>query len=464
MKICITEPTFKENTKSIGCFFIEDIVKKNGYDIQYIDFFDLLKCDMKFDIYLFSIHHVKDLFFLLKILNNKNIMNGIKIAGGHVMNNPYPFLHFFDLICIGEGEDWILKQLKLYEEIKNKNKYLEEAIRINGTLSLENKQAEIKKQYIDDISINDIYLNKSFAAGHSDTWYIEIARGCKSKCYYCELGWSNYYRENNFEKIKRELDKIKNSKCKKINIFAPDNYSVKFYNECLEEIKKRNLQTNFGSMKIEHFKNMNILNKKNFLFRLGIDGLSERLRKIINKQISNKTIIETIKKLIENGFVMFKFFYIFSYPWEKQEDFFEFKMLMQQLINICRSLKRPIFLRLKFTPFIPNLLTPLENFTPNYNKKMRINIENFFIEQKMNKTNIVFINDGILEPWSYYTQTFLTRCNYEDINISLLKNRKQFNFLSEKKCKEIKINNKIITKINKGKRDDIYNKLKRKYL
>ena len=80
---------------------------------------------------------------------------------------------------------------------------------------------------------------------------------------------------------------------------------------------------------------------------------------------------------------------------------------------------------------------------------MRINIENFFIEQKMNKTNIVFINDGILEPYSYYTQSYLSRCTFKDLNINLLKNRKQFNFISEQKCKELKINNNIQTFIKK---------------
>ncbi|NMD00597.1 MAG: cobalamin B12-binding domain-containing protein, partial [Bacteroidales bacterium] len=111
IKIIITEPTEIENTKSVGCFFIEDSIRKSGYNIKYVEF-EKLK-DETADIILFSIHHVKDLFYLAKLYKYKK---NIWIGGGHVMNNPYPFLHFFDIICVGEGEEWIIKILDIIQE------------------------------------------------------------------------------------------------------------------------------------------------------------------------------------------------------------------------------------------------------------------------------------------------------------------------------------------------------------
>ncbi|HOM05461.1 MAG TPA: hypothetical protein PLU67_08220 [Candidatus Kapabacteria bacterium] len=445
IKIIITEPTEIENTKSVGCFFIEDSIRKSGYNIKYVEF-EKLK-DETADIILFSIHHVKDLFYLAKLYKYKK---NIWIGGGHVMNNPYPFLHFFDIICVGEGEEWIIKILDIIQEygIENINEIIKKCSFIPGTLTKYNLDENIEKIYLNDISNNNIYLNKSFSKGHDDTWYIEIARGCKSKCAYCELGWTTKYRENNKEKVFQLIDSIKTSDIKKINIFAPDDFSCSFYEDCINFIFKNNLQTNFGSMRIDRFNNLSLKHKKNFLFRMGLDGLSEEIRDIILKKNTNEKLINLISDMAYKNFVMFKLFLIFSYPFEKETDWYEFESVIQKLKIKLNKIKRPIFLRIKFTPFIPNLLTPLEDFKPYYDIKMREKIELFFLKNKMQRSKIVIINDGILEPYSYYTQSFLARCNFEDIDINLLSDRKTLNFLAEEKVKNSFPKRKIKTYIN----------------
>jgi len=446
MKIIITEPTDKSNTKSIGCFFIENTVRKAGYNIQYVDFADLKNHTA--DVWLFSVHHVRDIFYLAKMPKLK----GIKIGGGHVMNNPYPFLHFFDIICVGEGEEWILKMLQS----------LDNPLAVEGTLTMKNIDKPIVKQYINDISINEKYLNVSHSQGHSDAWYIETARGCKSKCAYCELGWTTPFRENNLGKVYNDIDCIGNSNNKKVNIFAPDDYSVGNYEKILDYILEKKLQTNFGSMRIDRFKGDD-KQKKNFLFRLGVDGLSERIRKIINKENSNESITSLFKSLIENDFVMFKMFNIFSYSFETERDFFEFENVIEIIKTIAKKQGKTIFLRLKFTPLIPNPLTPLQYFTPDYNIAMRKKIDTFFINQKYQRSNVVIINDGILEPYSYYSQTFIARASFEQIKISDLMNMKRFNFLSEKLAKETNCeHNKVVTHISEDKRKKMFEIIKKR--
>ena len=434
MRIVITEPTELENTKSIGCWFIEESIRKNGFEIEYVEYSKIKNTVA--DVYLFSVHHVKDIFYLADLYKYKK---GIWIGGGHVMNNPYPFLHFFDLICIGEGETWIIKILN----ILNKKGTIKDCLEVEGTLSLENKDKIINKQYEEIISNNTEYYNASHCKGHSDIWYIELARGCKSKCFYCELGWTNKYRENNKDNIVNSLEKIKCSQCKKVNIFAPDDFSVSFYDEIMNMILDNNLSTNFGSMRIDNMIKLDKKQKKNFLFRMGLDGFSERIRKIINKKTDNENIIKLFSTMNKAGFVMYKFFLIFSYPFEVTRDYNEFIYLIKQLKNETRQNTRPVFLRIKFTPLIPNFYTPFEDFIPNYNKDIREQIEIFFLREKQNKSNIVIINDGIMENYTYYTQSFLSRADYDDVSIELLLNRKKLNFYSEELAKKTKNNHNI---------------------
>lgn len=409
----ITEPTEKENTKSVGCWFIESAVKNAGYDIRYIDYPDIENINA--DIYLFSVHHVSDMFYLSKIIDKKK---GVWIGGGHAMNNPYPFLHFFDLICVGEGEIWILKVLEIF----SKRGTIKDCLEIPGSLVLQNVEGEIEKQYINDISRNDIYLNESFKKGHKDTWYLEIGRGCKSKCFYCELGWTNKYRENQEKGILEKIDFISKSNVNRINIFAPDDYSASFYENVCDLILDKNLISNFGSMRVDRLLKMNSKQKKNFLFRMGVDGLSERIRRIVNKNIENEKLIRLFREMVNKDYKHLKFFFIFSYPFETKSDFNEFIYLTRQLHNEARNILERIIVRLKFTPLIPNLHTPLEDFKPYYDNEMKNNILQFFAAENGRPGKIYFKNDGIMNESNYYIQAFLSRARYEEINLKLIKN------------------------------------------
>ena len=465
MNIVITEPTDITNTKSVGCFYIEDVVRRNGFNISYVPFFELRKTNA--DIYLFSIHHVRDIFYLKylpRFLDEK-----IKIAGGHCMNNPYPFLHFFDIICVGEGESWILQVLDICKKVKTKKEIIRECLNIEGTLTIHNIDCEIRKRYENNIQDSPCYFNESHNAGHKDTWYIEIARGCKSKCNYCELGWTSKYREKSVEKIKEQIDSIDKSKSNRVNIFAPDDFSHSCYDEVIQYILSKNLVTNFGSMRYDRFRSIKKVHKKSFLFRIGLDGLSERCRDIMNKHVKADDLIELIAKMAYDGFVMFKLFMIFSYPWENDADFFEFENMIKRLNMELRDLERPIFIRIKFTPLVPNPLTPVEYILPQYNVDRRKQIENFFLEQKYaRRNNVVYIDDGILEPFNYYAQAFLARADYEDIEPQKLKDRKFFNFISEELAKKKSPRRHIITNIDEAIRKKEYeimkNKIERYYV
>ena len=275
-----------------------------------------------------------------------------------------------------------------------------------------------------------------------------------------KVGWTSKYRENNKDKVFNFIENIDKSKSKRVNIFAPDDFSCSFYDACINKILSEGLLTNFGSMRLDRFEKIKKIHKKNFLFRIGIDGLSERIRKIINKPIKDSDIINLITKMAKNGFVMFKFFMIFSYKFENMNDFDDFYCLIQEIKYNLKDLQRPIFLRIKFTPLIPNPLTPLEKFYPYYNEEMRERIELFFLRERHKRSNVVIINDGILEPYNYYAQAFLARCHYQDICIEKLKNRKLFNFESMEYAKNHKIkNNNVITYIPKSKRETFYEKL-----
>jgi hypothetical protein len=203
--------------------------------------------------------------------------------------------------------------------------------------------------------------------------------------------------------------------------------------------------------------------RKNFMYRLGIDGLSERVRDIVGKRIFDSEIVRIITIMAEEGFVNFKFFFIFSYSFENEYDFYAFEMLIHNLRESLAHLKRPVFLRLKFTPFVPQELTPMENFAPYYSQEMKDRIDNWFLSQKMSKRlsgNLVIINDGVMEKKNYYAQAYLHRASFEDVQPQMLNNENQFALIHAPKLLKLpKVTNLVYTHLDKSVRGKFYQKM-----
>jgi len=402
----LSEPTHITNTKSVGCYFIEQ-----ASNAQYLPFAKLPR--IRDAIILLSIHHVKDLPYMEE-LPDEFLERNIIIGGGHTMNNPWPHLKYCDAVFIGEAETEIVGIIELAQAAESKQAF-RRLIHDHPNMATVEKigTCAVHKHYVEDIERNPVYLNQSSAEGHADTWYIEMARGCRSKCYYCELGWTNPYREISAENAIDKIDSLDTSICNRVNVFGPDDASYSHYNQVHDRIIERGLQMNFGSMRFDTLKKLTLKHKKNFLFRFGLDSFTDEGRRIVNKHITWDEVIRDTVEMAQAGFVLFKYFVIFGYPWEGMKEFEYFVSKLYELDRRLHFRVRPIILRLKFTPLIPQPLTPLEDITPNYPVDIAIEIEKLFVYAKYQMKHIALQNDGMLQPENYYKQALLSRIGYE---------------------------------------------------
>lgn len=322
-----------------------------------------------------------------------------------MQNNPRPIIHFADAICIGEGETWIKKVLKILDETRD----VEKLSSLPGTIVCKNwidgqtlPHANIENPLPD----NPPYLNHT--GTKSAAWYIELGRGCPYRCDYCELGHSVPYRRYDADHIKKVIDMIDTNITKKINFFAPDEASHPDYNEIYAYAKSKCNVANFSSMRVESvLKNIPKINN-NHLIRIGIDGLTEETRKRVHKNITDYMIYDFFSTMINRGHVNFKIFMIIGYPWETEEDFEKWSELMERLFDI--PLKKNISLRIKWTPFIPQPCTPLGQEKPNYTMSMYNKILKWHtINKRPQVTPGWYIeNDGLMSPMSHKKQCRLT--------------------------------------------------------
>jgi len=411
MKTCMIEACQPQDKGSIGAYYVMHHAREAGFEVDYKH-----RPSMKYDVELISVHHCSDFLRVAKMPKRAKV----RIVGGHPMqNNPRPIIPYADIVCIGEGESWIKSALGLLKKYKLDINSLKE---LPGTIITGDHEDGDK---IPDALMetplpdNPPYLNRPDT--RSAAWYIEIARGCPYKCSFCELGNSTKFRLYSIEKIKKTLDACDLTKTKKINFYAPDEASHPGYGELFDYMKERGFLAGFSSMRIESVMRKMPPIRANQLIRVGIDGLSERIRNQVNKPISDDMIVEYFKKLVDQGHVTFKCFFIFSYPGETMEDFKCFERLMRRILSI--PLKKNLSLRIKWTPFIPQPCTPMKDEGGLYNFMMAQNIEVWHAKNRRpyNTPGWFIENDGMMGMKSHKLQCALTKGN-EGIIKKLFKN------------------------------------------
>jgi radical SAM superfamily enzyme YgiQ (UPF0313 family) len=404
MKINLIEACGKSDKGSIGTYYIKHHAEQAGYKIDIND-----SSKKNFDVELISLHHCKDFLRLAKMPKKATF----RIVGGHPMqNNPKPVIPYADAVFLGEGESNIgniLKNLEKYKEIESLSDF--ESIIISKSWKREKK---VPKTFIEtELPVNPPYLNRPNT--RSAAWYIEIARGCPFSCKFCELGHSTKFRKYETEYLKTVLNKCDLSKTRKINFYAPDEASHPGYTELYDYLSDKGFLAGFSSMRIESvLKNMPTV-RKNQLIRVGIDGMSERLREKAGKNIKDDMIVEYFSRFIKKGHITFKMFFIFGYPEETIEDFNCFRKLMDRIFQI--DLKKNVSLRIKWTPFIPQPCTPFKDLKPKYDFSIVQNIFGWHGIFKRPRRNSGWYveNDGLMNKNSHQLQCDLTTGNEDTL-------------------------------------------------
>lgn len=274
------------------------------------------------DVLLFSCFWWEHVYLLANFLRSAGIKRSDEkpkiIIGGFNTFNPVPLRCYSDYVVCGDGEN-----------------VLHEVILSDTPPPL--------VWHNEDITEAFIHVTNSISR-------IEIARGCKYRCKFCALAHLKPYREVPISSI---TDAIKQVKTRKVALFAPDARQHSG-NEILDAVCKK-----YGLSRAETDVRLDALHRwEHGAARVGIEGISARLRKLVGKKYDDDMIIESIKKHRDKGFNSIVLYFILDLPTETDEDWAQFVTMMRRLDS---TLDADDFM-IKPTPnvFTPNPHTPLE--------------------------------------------------------------------------------------------------------
>lgn len=307
------------------------------------------------DVLLFSIFWFEHSFLLAEFLRQANIDKAQKnrpriIIGGFNTFNPLHLLPYADAVVVGDGEGVIANV-------------------VNGDYSAANVLTDDKKT----VSYG-VEALESFCHDVNDIGRIELARGCKFNCKFCAVKHLKPYREMPIASIKQA---IRSTKCKRIALFAPEPTTHKDNDEITKACIRANKTRLDSDVRLDRIEKRDGGSARHDSTpRVGIEGISERLRKSVNKGYTDAFIIEKVRQFMADGHKGLFMYFILDLPGEEEEDWQSFGGLVLQMNELPNAEK--FVLVPSPSVFMPTPGTPMGCDGINWERPYKQKWEGFF--------------------------------------------------------------------------------------
>lgn len=336
--------------------------KKTRFMIKDVN---LIGFSFSFDLDFLNIFKMLDKYKIPLISSERDDSHPIVFGGGPVLTaNPSPFGDFFDFIIVGDGEEINIKAIEICKANagKSKREALQELSKIDGIYVPSLKQNEVIKTscQLSECIYTPILSEKSF---FKNTFIIEIARGCANKCGFCLASYLNLpVRFVECEKIIEAIDLGLKHTNKIALLGALISAHPRFNDICNYIYNKRQekeIEMSVSSLRADSIdpiiiKTLVACGQRHAT--IAIEAGSDRLRKVINKNLTEVKLLEMVKVAHENGLKGLKIYAMIGLPTETQED-------LKEMINLVKKIKKEhkgFDLSFSFSSFVPKPHTPFQ--------------------------------------------------------------------------------------------------------
>ncbi|MFH1577134.1 MAG: radical SAM protein [Candidatus Margulisiibacteriota bacterium] len=315
------------------------------------------------------------------------------MGGGPCVFNPEPIADFFDFFVIGEAEEVIVEIAERLRDSKLdiRNSKLDALAKIPGIYvpSLNNK---VTKRYIKDLTPAPYPLTPiiPFIEAVHDRAVVEIMRGCKWGCKFCQAAWTTRpVREKKMDKIIQIADElIKNSGHEELSLvsLSTSDYSQiqELANTLAKKYEGKRINISLPSMRTNTFS----INLAKDVARVRPSGVTlapeagtQRLRDVIGKNMSEENIMDGIESAFSAGISSIKLYFMIGLPTETEEDLLGICALAQKIIAAGKKHTNRARVTVNLATFIPKPHTPLQ-------WARQISIEETLEKQRFIKQNL----------------------------------------------------------------------------